>query len=106
MMEDILYDRKGVAADDLDNLAYVAIRCWDSLGAVFDSSKEKCRCDRSLCEYKELAREVGFSKSDPLTEQGRARWGKFRNMVQEFFKAPTSRRIKDGKNRICEVQAE
>ena len=58
MMEGILYDREGVAADDLDDLACIAIRCWNSLDAVTASIREKGRYDRSMCGYKGLE-EVG-----------------------------------------------
>ena len=101
-MEGILHDREGVAADDLDNLACIAIRCWDSLDAVIDSIREKGRYDRSLCEYKELDKEVGVSKFDPVTQlqQGRDKCAQFRTMIQEFFKAPASKMMQSKKAKI------
>ena len=94
------------AAADMDNLSCIAIRCWDRLEETIDEIKKAGRYNRSLCDHKGLNNELGYTKFDPLTEDGRARWMQLRRMIIEYFKIPSSRinQLKNCKTKYMDLK--
>ena len=91
MMEGIGYAADSPAAADLDNLCCVAIRCWDELEEVIAAVGQTGRYDRSRCEHEGLRGEIGYTRFDPATEEGRLRWMQLRRLSLAYFKCPVSR---------------
>ena len=106
LMEGNHQDVESAAAADMDNLSYIAIRCWDRLEEIIGEIKETGRYNRSLCDHRGLSDKLGYTKFDPLTQEGRARWMQLRRMIIEYFKIPSSRinQLKNRKSRYVSLK--